>query len=97
MQPWHLVATTMGCALVVAACMGPARPAPPRSGATCEQSCGVLAAHGCPEAATTRKGTTCVAMCERVMASGYATLPVECIAGQTSVSGVRSCGVRCLQ
>lgn len=66
------------------------------SGASnCDRACVGMTVLACPEGSPTERGTSCVAMCERLSASRVSSFKPDCAAKARSREQMRSCGVRC--
>ena len=64
---------------------------PPSDNGDCSRACEVLESYDCPEAQPTRKGASCVRVCE----SNREMLSISCVSRAQSLSDVRACHVEC--
>ena len=64
---------------------------PPSDDGDCSRACEVLAAYDCPEAQPTRKGASCVLVCE----ANREMLSISCVSRAQSLGDVRACHVEC--
>lgn len=73
----------------------PPQPIPPSgdSGAeiTCEEVCRHLSSMMCPSAEPTKKGATCVEVCENVRSSGTMTFDMKCLITAPSCKAADEC------
>lgn len=80
-----------GVGLVVTGCRTFPPPKPIDGAATCADACDRGTVLGCPWAAPTPNGETCVEVCENAVASGLVALGLGCMASAGSCSEADAC------
>ena len=59
----------------------------------CSRACEVLGSYDCPEAKPTKKGASCVRVCE----ANREMLSISCVSRAQSLDDVRTCHVECVR